>query len=175
MSPEKQKRIRLRRYLKPYWFLALMSPVSMFLEVSMDLLQPTLMARIVDEGVLKGDMQTIIATGLWMLVLSVFGGIGGLAAAASPALLAERSESLWDGIAQESEMARICYGVNPRFRIPSYPGVFAPAGILADRAADSGITPKMHGGILSKTSGGQIGVGYARTPLACFEKAAGNV
>ncbi len=59
-----------------------MSPVSMFLEVGMDILQPTLMARIVDEGVLKGDMQTIIATGLWMLVLSVFGGIGGLAAAA---------------------------------------------------------------------------------------------
>ena len=52
MRPEKQKRIRLRRYLKPYWFLALMSPVSMFLEVGMDLLQPTLMARIVDEGVL---------------------------------------------------------------------------------------------------------------------------
>lgn len=102
-------------------------------------------------------------------------GLGGMAAAASPALLSERSESLWDGIAQESEMARICYGVNPRFKIPSYPGVFAPAGILADRAAGSGITPKMHGGILSKTSGGQIGVGYAHTPLVCFEKAVGNV
>jgi hypothetical protein len=33
------------------------------------------------------------------------------------------------------------------------------------------ITPKLHGGILSRISGGQIGVGYARVPLACFAKA----
>ena len=31
----------------------------------------------------------------------------------------------------------------------------------------------MHGGILSRVTGGQIGVGYARTPLTCFEKAVG--
>ena len=100
-------------------------------------------------------------------------GLGGLAAAASPALLSERAETLWDGIAQEAEMARICFGVNERFAIPSYPGTYAPAGVLADRAAVLGITPKMHGGILSKVSGGQIGVGYARTPLDCFRKACG--
>lgn len=99
-------------------------------------------------------------------------GLGGLAAAASPALLASRAESFWDGLAQESEMAKICFGVNKRFAIPSLPGGYAPAGILATLAAEHKITPKMHGGILSKVSGGQIGVGYARTPLACFEKAA---
>ena len=43
--------------------------------------------------------------------------------------------------------------------------------IKAELAAEHKITPKMHGGILSKVSGGQIGVGYAHTPLACFEKA----
>ena len=100
-------------------------------------------------------------------------GLGGMAAAASPALLSERAETLWDGIAQEAEMARICFGVNERFAIPSYPGTYAPSGVLADRAAVLGITPKMHGGILSKVSGGQIGVGYARTPLDCFRKACG--
>ena len=34
-----------------------------------------------------------------------------------------------------------------------------------------GWTGVMHGGILSRVTGGQIGVGYARTPSACFEKA----
>ncbi|MBR3691789.1 MAG: ABC transporter ATP-binding protein [Clostridia bacterium] len=53
----------------------------MFVEVGVDLLQPTLMARIVDEGVLKGDMAAILSTGILMLVLSIFGGLGGLAAA----------------------------------------------------------------------------------------------
>ena len=35
---------------------------------------------------------------------------------------------------------------------------------------DAGILPMMHGGILSR-EGGQIGVGYARTPLECFRRA----
>ena len=98
-------------------------------------------------------------------------GLGGMAAAASPALLVSRAESLWDGVTQCTEMSQICFGVNPRFAVPSLPGGFAPAGILAEYVLEHGITPKMHGGILSKISGGQIGVGYARTPLACFGKA----
>ncbi|MEI3039872.1 MAG: DUF1116 domain-containing protein [Victivallales bacterium] len=98
-------------------------------------------------------------------------GLGGLAAAAGLALLAERSESPADGVAQCSEMAAICYGRNPLFRIPLLPEGCTPAGILPELAVRTGITPKMHGGILSRVTGGQIGVGYARTPLACFEKA----
>ena len=78
---KKSPKIKLRKYLAPYWFVALMSPISMFVEVGVDLLQPTLMARIVDEGVLKGDMAAILSTGILMLVLSIFGGLGGLAAA----------------------------------------------------------------------------------------------
>ncbi len=97
-------------------------------------------------------------------------GLGGMAAAASPALLNARGETLWDGIAQCEELARICAGVNPRFAIPTLPGGFAPAGILAEQAVTTGITPKMHGGILSRTSGGQIGVGYARAPIQCFKE-----
>ena len=102
-------------------------------------------------------------------------GLGGMAAAASPALLGARAESLWDGIRQEADMSRICCGVNPLFAIPTLPSGFAPSGILAERVVSSGITPKMHGGILSRVSGGQIGVGYAATPLACFEKALADV
>lgn len=98
-------------------------------------------------------------------------GLGGMAAAAAPALLAERAETPADGIAQCTEMAKICFGRNPLFRIPLLPETCTPAGILAERVVELGIVPKLHGGILSRVTGGQIGVGYAGAPLECFRKA----
>lgn len=98
-------------------------------------------------------------------------GLGGMVAAASPALLRDRSESPTDGVRQCAEMAEICFGRNPVFAVPQLPESFAPAGILPELVVEKKITPKMHGGILSRITGGQIGVGYARTPLECFEKA----
>jgi len=70
---------KLIKYLKPYWFFALMTPITMIVEVLVDLMQPTLMSRIVDEGVLAGNMEVILTTGLTMLGLVVVGGIGGIA------------------------------------------------------------------------------------------------
>ncbi|MDD3155236.1 MAG: DUF1116 domain-containing protein [Victivallaceae bacterium] len=102
-------------------------------------------------------------------------GLGGMAAAAAPALLAVRGETLWDGMAQCEELSRITIGCNRRFQIPTLPGSAAPAGILPELVVNYKITPKMHGGILSRVSGGQIGVGYARTPLLCFEEVLKNV
>ncbi|MFR2153613.1 MAG: hypothetical protein ACLS48_02005 [[Eubacterium] siraeum] len=43
--------MKVLRYLKPYWLFALLCPLAMILEVSMDLLQPTLMSDIVDNGI----------------------------------------------------------------------------------------------------------------------------
>ncbi|MBR1739763.1 MAG: ABC transporter ATP-binding protein [Ruminococcus sp.] len=51
-------------------------------EVLMDLLQPKLMSKIVDEGVLGQDMQLIVRTGVLMLLLLIFGGACGIAASA---------------------------------------------------------------------------------------------
>ncbi len=65
-------------YLKKYWYLALLSPLFMVLEVSMDLLQPDLMSRIVDEGVLGQDMEIILNVGLKMLVTVLIGCFGGI-------------------------------------------------------------------------------------------------
>ena len=42
--------MKVLRDLKPYWLFALLCPLAMILEVSMDLLQPTLMSDIVDNG-----------------------------------------------------------------------------------------------------------------------------
>ncbi len=69
---------QLLKYLKPYWFMALLAPVFMIGEVSMDLLQPALMSKIVDEGVLGNSMEVILKTGLSMLGLLALGGLFGI-------------------------------------------------------------------------------------------------
>lgn len=79
--------MKVLRYLKPYWVFALLCPLAMILEVSMDLLQPTLMSNIVDKGIL-GDaaadenLRYVLITGLKMLVFSLIGCFGGIASAA---------------------------------------------------------------------------------------------
>ncbi len=69
------------KYLKPYWFFALMTPLTMIGEVAIDLIEPQLMSRIVNDGVLGGDMALIIRTGLLMFGAAVLGGIAGLSSA----------------------------------------------------------------------------------------------
>ncbi|MBV6715675.1 ABC transporter ATP-binding protein/permease [Paenibacillus chitinolyticus] len=69
--------LALSRYLKPYWKAAVLAPLLMLLEVYMDLLQPKLMADIVNQGVAAGDLATIRNTGLLMLGVALVGLIGG--------------------------------------------------------------------------------------------------
>ena len=69
---------KLIKYLKPYWLLAILSPILMIGEVTVDLFQPRLMAVIVDDGVLAGNMNVIISNGILMLVLVIFGGFFGV-------------------------------------------------------------------------------------------------
>ncbi|MEW4369716.1 ABC transporter ATP-binding protein [Paenibacillus kandeliae] len=69
---------KLLRMLKPYWVSSLLAPLLMLLEVSMDLMQPTLMASIVDDGLMKNDLQHIITTGLLMLGVALIGLLGGV-------------------------------------------------------------------------------------------------
>ena len=72
------------KYLKKYWFFALLAPVYMIGEVSMDLLQPELMSRIIDDGVLGlnnggvGNLNTVITIGLKMIGFVALGGICGI-------------------------------------------------------------------------------------------------
>ena len=67
----------LMGFLKPYWKITLLAPLFMVLEVSMDLLQPVLMAQIINEGVMKGDLDTIQRTGGLMILVAFIGLIGG--------------------------------------------------------------------------------------------------
>lgn len=75
-------KVKLSKYLKPYALFAVLTPLSMVGEVLGDLLQPKLMSKIVDDGVLGHDMNLIIRTGLLMLLVLIGGGACGIAASA---------------------------------------------------------------------------------------------
>lgn len=71
------------KYVRRYLHFAVIAAVFMVGEVLMDLLQPEIMSRIVDEGVLGlqtdgvGDMRLIWTLGIRMIILVLFGGLCG--------------------------------------------------------------------------------------------------
>jgi len=69
---------KLGEFLRPYWRWAVLAPLLMVLEVAMDLMQPRLIQHIIDEGITAGNMQVVIQTGLWMVLLAVIGMGGGV-------------------------------------------------------------------------------------------------
>ena len=79
---------KILKYLKPYWFLALLAPIFMGVEVFFELLQPKLMEKIVDNGVLSTTLNlsekidVVLNTGLIMLLCVAIAGIGGILSAA---------------------------------------------------------------------------------------------
>lgn len=70
--------IPLLKYLKPYRTAALLAPLLMLVEVLMDLMQPKLVASIVDQGIMTGDLGHIQRTGLLMIGLALIGMLGGI-------------------------------------------------------------------------------------------------
>ena len=80
-----------------------MAPLLMLLEVFMDLLLPTLMARIVDQGIIPSNMEIITETGLIMLGVTFIGLIGGVGCTifstyASTGLARDLRVSLYDKV-----------------------------------------------------------------------------
>lgn len=79
---------------------AILAPLSMIVEVAMDLLQPTLLSKIIDVGVAQGDINYILKVGFYMIMVSVIAAIGGIlcsffASAASMKLAENLRESLF--------------------------------------------------------------------------------
>lgn len=66
------------KYLKKYWIFCLIAPLFMLGEVAMDLIQPDMMADIVDNGVLKNNMELIVSVGIRMIFLVMIGGLCGV-------------------------------------------------------------------------------------------------
>lgn len=70
---------KLFPFLRPYWFWAVLAPLAMMLEVVMDLLQPTLIAHIIDDGIARQDTAFVVRTSGWMVTAAIIGLLGGMA------------------------------------------------------------------------------------------------
>ncbi len=99
-------------------------------------------------------------------------GLGGFAMAAAPALARYVGGTPEQSARLSAEMYGLTVDEHPRFNIPSLNYRGTPCGIDVRKVVATGITPIFNTGIAHKTPGiGQIGAGYARTPLVCYEKA----
>ena len=99
-------------------------------------------------------------------------GLGGPAAAASPAVAAFLGGAMSDAIATTEDMDQICAGRSTRFKLPLLGLRGTPVGVDVRKVVETGITPRINTGILHRTAGtGQIGAGVAEAPVACFREA----
>jgi hypothetical protein len=96
-------------------------------------------------------------------------GLGGPAAANSPAVAGFLGGRMADAIAATRSMQRICVGESSRFRLPILDNVGTPVGIDVRRVVELSITPAVNTGIIHVSAGtGQVGAGVAWAPIQCF-------
>lgn len=99
-------------------------------------------------------------------------GLGGSAAAASPAVAAFVGGTMRDAIALTEDMYRVCVTRSSRFKLPALEFQGTPLGVDVRKVVEMGITPKVNTGILHAREGtGQVGAGVAKAPIACFREA----
>ena len=99
-------------------------------------------------------------------------GLGGAAAAASPAVATFLGGKMSAAVAATQAMESICAARSTRFRIPYLDFSGSPIGIDLRRVVTLEVTPRITTGILDATEGrGQVGAGVATAPLAAFHAA----
>ena len=99
-------------------------------------------------------------------------GLGGPAAANSPAVAGFLGGRMADAMAVTAAMGRICAGTSSRFRLPVLDNAGTPLGVDVRRVVETSITPAVNTGILHISDGsGQVGAGVARAPVGCFVQA----
>lgn len=99
-------------------------------------------------------------------------GLGGPAAAGSPAVVPFLGGSMADARRTTEVFGQICAGTSSRFVLPVLEFTGTPIGIDVRRVVELGIPPRITTGIVASSSGaGQVGVGATTAPLACFTAA----
>jgi hypothetical protein len=99
-------------------------------------------------------------------------GLGAFAMAAAPALASYVGGTPQEATRLAMEMYAITLTEHPRFTIPSLGYRGTALGIDAVRVVETGIEPIFNTGIAHKQAGiGQIGAGFGRVPVACFQAA----
>jgi ATP-binding cassette subfamily B multidrug efflux pump len=64
--------IKLLYFIKPYWKKSVLALILLVIVVVLDLAIPRLVQRIIDQGILAGNIAAVWQTFLWMMVISVF-------------------------------------------------------------------------------------------------------
>ncbi|QCJ44959.1 ABC transporter ATP-binding protein [Bacillus sp. S3] len=65
----------LAKYIKKYWKSFSIAVLFLTFEAISDLMQPTIMAKIIDEGVARRDIHTVLKLGGLMLAITAFGAL----------------------------------------------------------------------------------------------------
>jgi ATP-binding cassette, subfamily B, multidrug efflux pump len=84
---------RLAAFLRPYRLWVILAPLFMLVEVSMDLLQPRLVQRIIDVGIAGNDSDVVVRTGLLMIAVAIVGLAGGALCTVFALLAAQHSSA----------------------------------------------------------------------------------
>lgn len=127
---------------------------------------PTLQGAFVSSGIDPDDVLPWIGDSCMLEAV----GLGGFAAAASPAVVRAQGGTFFNGIERSREMGAITLASHDYYLIPALDYQGSPLGIDIRKVVKTGIEPIIHGGMISKT-GKRLGTGMARVPMKCFEKA----
>ena len=69
---------QLGQFISPYKFFTIIAPLLMIIEVTMDLIQPTIMQHMIDTGIANSDNAYVLSMFGWMLGSAVLGLVGGI-------------------------------------------------------------------------------------------------
>ena len=65
-------------FLKPYWIFVGLALLFLFVELGVELIQPLVMAKIIDEGILPGNLSVVVFWGCVLMGLAIFSFFGGI-------------------------------------------------------------------------------------------------
>lgn len=68
-----------KKYINPNALYFILGPVGLLMEIGGDIALPLLIADVINEGVMSGDVSHILWDLLWMVTVIVLGGVGGTA------------------------------------------------------------------------------------------------
>jgi ATP-binding cassette, subfamily B, multidrug efflux pump len=71
--------LKLFSFLKPYRLHVGVALFLMLVELAVELSQPLLMAKIIDDGIMKGDLSVVLKWGGVMMIISILAFLGGIA------------------------------------------------------------------------------------------------
>lgn len=82
--------MKILRYMKPYWLLAILSPIVLTGEIVAELSLPRIMANMVNIGIGRNQPEVIYQLGINMMLLVVLGGICGFTSVAVASIAAQK-------------------------------------------------------------------------------------